>query len=274
VISARSSNGWRRPPAVIVGVSIIAILFFAIPIGSLLWRVPWASLGSLLRRPNVRDATLLSLATSSTAAMISTVLGVPLAWVLARVSFPGRAAVRALCSISMVLPPVVGGVALLAAFGRRGVVGRQLDSWLGIRLPFTAAGVVLAQVFVAMPFLIVTVEAAIRQTNERVTDAARSLGASSWYAFIRITLPSIRPALVAGIALSWARALGEFGATITFAGNLPGRTQTLPLATYLALDSADQGEALTLGMMLMAICFGVLILLKDQWVSPSSPARP
>jgi molybdate transport system permease protein len=262
---------WNNPPVAITAIAVVAFLVFAIPVGSLLWRVPWGSIGTILSRPTVRDATVLSVLTSSAAAAISVALGVPMAWVLARVEFPGRGAVRALCTMSMVLPPVVGGVALLAAFGRRGVLGRQLDLWFGIRLPFTTAGVVLAQVFVAMPFLIVTVEGALRQTSERVTNAARSLGASSWYAFIRVTLPSIKPALVSGIALCWARALGEFGATITFAGNLPQRTQTLPLATYLALDSPDQGEALTLGVVLMTICFAVLISLKNQWRTPGSP---
>ena len=179
----------------------------------------------------------LSLVCSAWATGLSILFGVPLAWLLARVPFPGRGAVRALCTLSMVLPPVVGGVALFAALGRRGLVGRYLDQWLGIRLPFTMAGVVVAQTFVAMPFLVVTVEAALRQLDERHEEAARTLGASPWYTIRRVTLPMARPALVAGAVLSWARALGEFGATITFAGNFPGRTQTLPLATYLALES-------------------------------------
>jgi molybdate transport system permease protein len=271
--SRASSVRWRNPPLAIVSVSVISFLVFAVPIGSLLARVPWVSIGTILRQPNVRDATILSLITSTMTATISVLLGVPLAWVLARVQFRGRAAVRALCTMSMVLPPVVGGVALLAAFGRRGVLGRQLDLGFGIRLPFTTAGVVLAQVFVAMPFLIVTVEAALRQTDQRATDAAHTLGATSWYAFTHVTLPSIRPALVAGIALCWARALGEFGATITFAGNLPKQTQTLPLATYLALDGPNQGEALTLGLVLMVVCFVVLLVLKNQWVSPDGRTR-
>ena len=152
----------------------------------------------------------------------SLVFGVPLAWLLARVAFPGRGVVRALCTLSMVLPPVVGGVALFFAFGRRGLVGQYLDRWFGITLPFTTAGVVVAQTFVAMPFLVLTVEAALRQLDRRFEDAARTLGASRWYVFRRVTLPAIRPALVAGAVLAWARALGEFGATITFAGNFPG----------------------------------------------------
>ena len=160
--------------------------------------------------------------------------GVPLAWLLARVSFPGRGLVRALCTLSMVLPPVVAGVALFYSLGRRGLVGQYLDRWFGFTLPFTTPGVVVAQTFVAMPFLVITVEAAFRQLDTRFEDAARTLGASRWYVFRRVTVPAIRPGLVAGAVLAWARALGEFGATITFAGNFPGRTQTMPLAIYLA----------------------------------------
>ena len=175
------------------------------------------------------------------------VLGLPLAWMLARRRFVGRSVVRALCSLSMVLPPVVGGVALLFALGRRGLVGQWLDRWFDVRLPFTSAGVVVAQTFVAMPFFVVTVEAALRQTDLGHDEAARTLGAGMWYSFRRVTLPAIRPALIAGAVLSWARAFGEFGATITFAGSFPGRTQTLPLSVYLALDT-DPQEALVAGV--------------------------
>jgi molybdate transport system permease protein len=154
---------------------------------------------------------------------------------------------------------------LFAAFGRRGLIGRYLDAWFGVRLPFTTWGVVLAQSFVALPFLVVAVEAALRQFDPRVEDAARTLGASRWYAFRRVTLPAIRPAVIAGTVLAWARALGEFGATITFAGNLPGRTQTMPLATYLALDT-DQGEALILALILVVVSFTVLVALRDRWL--------
>ena len=164
-----------------------------------------------------------------------------------RVEFPGRGVVRALCTLSMVLPPVVGGVALFFALGRRGLVGQYLDRWFDFRLPFTTAGVVVAQTFVAMPFLVITVEAALRQLDLRYEDAARTLGGSRWYAFRRVTLPAIRPALIAGAVLAWARALGEFGATITFAGNFPGTTQTMPLAVYLALEINPE-EAIVLSL--------------------------
>jgi molybdate transport system permease protein len=165
----------------------------------------------------------------------------------------------------MVLPPVVGGVALFAAFGRRGLVGRPLYDWFDIRLTFTTMGVVMAETFVSMPFLVLSVEAGLRGLDRRTEDAARTLGASRWYAFRRVTLPALRPALIAGAVLAWARALGEFGATITFAGNLPGETQTMPLAVYLALER-DTGQALVLSFVLIVVSFAVLLGLRDRWL--------
>jgi molybdate transport system permease protein len=164
----------------------------------------------------------------------------------------------------MVLPPVVGGVALFFALGRQGIVGQYLDDWFGITLPFTTAGVVVAQTFVAMPFLVITVEASLRQLDHRFEDASRTLGASRWYTFRRVTMPAIRPALIAGAVLAWARALGEFGATITFAGNFPGTTQTMPLAVYLSLETNPE-EAIVLALLLIAISFAVLVALRDRW---------
>ena len=199
------------------------------------------------------------------------VFGVPLAWLLARVSFPGRGLVRALCTLSMVLPPVVAGVALFYSLGRRGParpVPRPRGS--GSRLPFTTAGVIVAQTFVAMPFLVITVEAAFRQLDTRYEDAARTLGASRWYVFRRVTLPAIRPGLVAGAVLAWARALGEFGATITFAGNFPGRTQTMPLAIYLT-NEINPDEAIVLSLVLIAVSFGVLVALRDRFLGGGRP---
>ena len=188
----------------------------------------------------------------------------PLAWLLARVEFPGRSVVRALTTLSMVLPPVVGGVALFFALGRRGIVGQWLYRWFDVTLPFTTTGVVVAQTFVAMPFLVITVEAALCQLDGRVEDASRTLGASRWYTFRRVTLPAIRPALIAGAVLSWARALGEFGATITFAGNFPGTTRTMPLAVYLSLETNPE-EAIVLALLLIALSFAVLVGLRDRW---------
>jgi molybdate transport system permease protein len=253
-----------RLPAPVLALAVVAALFFALPLVGLLWRAPWSKAWHYLTDHDSLTALRLSLVSSLWAAVLSTIFGVPLAWLLARVSFPGRGVVRALSTLSMVLPPVVGGVALFFALGRRGLVGQYLDRWFDIRLPFTMAGVVVAQTFVAMPFLVITVEAALRQMDQRVEDAARTLGATRWYTFRRVTLPAIRPALVAGIVLAWARALGEFGATITFAGNFPGTTQTMPLAVYLALESNPE-QAIVLALVLIAVSFGVLIGLRDRW---------
>lgn len=248
---------------------MVAIVFFALPFVGLLWRAPWTSVWDVVRDHDVRQALWLSIKCSLTATAIALFFGVPLAWLLATVSFPGRNVVRALCTLSMVLPPVVGGVALFFSFGRRGLFGQYLDRWFGFRLPYTTWGVIVAQTFVAMPFLVLTVEAALRQLDLRYEDAGRTLGGSRWYVFRRVTLPTIRPALIAGAVLAWARSLGEFGATITFAGNFPGRTQTMPLATYLALES-NPSEALILSLLMIAISFAVLLGLRDRWLGTAA----
>lgn len=264
-MSARRGRGRRvRLPVPVIALAGVAVLFFALPLVGLVWRAPWPHAWQYLTDDGALTALRLSLQCSLWATLLSVVFGVPLAWVLARVEFRGRSFVRALCTLSMVLPPVVGGVALFFALGRRGLVGQHLDQWFGIRLPFTTAGVVVAQTFVAMPFLVITVEAALRQLDMRFDDASRTLGASRWYTFRRVTLPAIRPALVAGAVLAWARALGEFGATITFAGNFPGTTQTLPLQVYLSLETNPE-EAIVLSLLLIAISFAVLVGLRDRW---------
>lgn len=260
--------GRERLPLPALLLAGLAVLFFALPFVGLVWRAPWGDLVDVLSRRSVREALWLSVRTSVAATAVSLLLGVPLAWLLARVDFPGRGLVRALATLSMVLPPVVGGVALFASFGRRGLFGQYLDDWFGLRLPFTTTGVVVAQTFVAMPFLVLTVEAALRQVDHRVEDAARTLGAGRWYVFSRVTLPTIRPALAAGAVLAWARALGEFGATITFAGNFPGETQTMPLATYLALET-DPDEAIMIALVMITISFAVLLGLRDRWLGGS-----
>ncbi len=241
----------------------MAVLLFVLPLVGLLSRTPWSRLGELLTSDLVLDALWLSFISSLAAAFISTILGVPLAWVLSRVEFPGRSIVRAIVTLPMVLPPVVGGAALLFALGRRGLVGESLDA-VGIVLPFSLAGVILANVFVALPFLIITVEGALRSTDVRFEQAAASLGASRLTVFRRVTLPMIRPSLIAGVVLAWARALGEFGATVTFAGNLQGRTQTLPLAVFLSLES-DRDAAVAISLLLVAISLIVLVALRDRW---------
>ncbi len=263
----RAAASGASLPAPALGLAAVAIAFFALPFVGLLWRAPWSRLGAILTSSDIGRPLRLSLLTSSSATAVALVLGVPLAWLLARVDFPGRHLVRALCTLSMVLPPVIGGVALFFALGRRGLVGQYLDRWFGITIPFTAPAVVLAQTFVAMPFLVLTVEAALRQLDPRFDDAARTLGASRWYAFRRVTLPAIAPGLVAGTVLAWARALGEFGATITFAGNNPRTTQTMPLAIYLARES-DHDTAVALSLVLIAVSFAVLLVLRDRWMGP------
>jgi molybdate transport system permease protein len=231
-----------------------------------LYRAPWATLPQRLTEPGVLTALRLSLLTATLATLVSLVLGVPLAWVLARTSFPGRKVVRALVTVPLVLPPVVGGVALLLVFGRAGLLGGWLDDTFGITLPFTTTGVVVAEAFVAMPFLVISVEGALRGADARYEEAAATLGASRWTAFRRVTLPLVAPGVAAGAVLCWARALGEFGATITFAGNFPGRTQTMPLAVYLALEQ-DLDAAIVLSLVLLAVSVTVLVALRERWVS-------
>jgi molybdate transport system permease protein len=251
-------------PILFVVPAALAVGFLALPLLGLLEQTPWRHLAAELNSPLVREALRLSLACSLGAVAVSLLLGVPLAFLLARVDFPGRNLVRAMTTLPMVLPPVVGGVALLLAFGRRGLAGQWLDRAFGITLPFTTTGAILAEAFVAMPFLVITCEAGLRAMDRRFEDAAATLGAGRWTTFRRVTLPLIGPSLGAGAALCWARALGEFGATITFAGNLPGTTQTMPLAVYLALES-DLQAAIALSLVLLAVSLAVLIVLRDRW---------
>jgi molybdate transport system permease protein len=241
-----------------------------VPLAGLVVRAPWGDAWPVLHGTAAGEALRLSLWTSTTATAISLVIGVPLAWLLARTEFPGRRLVRALVTLPLVLPPVVGGVALLLAFGRSGFVGQYLDQWLGITLPFTPAAVVIAETFVAMPFLVISVEGALRAADARFEDVAATLGADRWTTFRRVTLPIIAPGVAAGAVLCWARALGEFGATITFAGNFPGTTQTMPLAVYLALQE-DSEAAIVLSLVLLAVSLATLLLLRDRWLGRAVP---
>jgi molybdate transport system permease protein len=269
-VAARRRVGRERLPVPVLILALLALAFFALPFLGLLWKAPWGDAWSILTSHSSLTALRLSLYCSLWATLLAVLLGVPLAWMLARIEFPGRSAARALCTLSMVLPPVVAGVALFYALGRRGLVGQYLDQWFGITLPFSTAGVIVAQTFVAMPFLVITVEAAFRQADIRFEEAARTLGGSRWYVFCRVTLPAIRPGLVAGAVLAWARALGEFGATITFAGNFPGRTQTMPLAIYLA-NETNPDEAVMLSIVLIAVSFGVLVALRERFLGGGAP---
>ena len=258
---ARGSSGGVPWPA--VAVAAIGAALFVLPLAGLVAHAFDAGVWRAIASPAARSALRLSVVCSLCATACAVLLGLPLAWVQARGEFRGRALLRAVTMLPIVLPPVVGGVALLFAFGRRGLVGRWLDQLFGIRLPFTTAGAILAETFVAMPFFVLTVEAALRGVDRRLEDAARTLGARRWTVFRRVTVPLIRPSLLAGAVLCWARALGEFGATITFAGNFPGRTQTLPLAVYLALES-DPDAGVVLSLVLLAVSLAILIGLRGR----------
>jgi molybdate transport system permease protein len=244
------------------------VVFLAAPLLALAVRAPWGSLPQLLTQTSAVQALRLSLLTATAATGLSLLLGIPLAWVLARVPFRGAKLVRALVTVPLVAPPVVGGVALLMAFGRLGLLGQPLDRCCGITLPFSTLGVVMAQTFVAMPFLIISVEGALRSVGADLDEAAATLGASDFHTFRRVTLPVLAPSLVAGSMLCWARALGEFGATITFAGNLPGVTQTMPLAVYRTFES-DPQAAIALSLVLLGTSIAVLLGLRDRWIRPS-----
>jgi molybdate transport system permease protein len=248
----------------VVALGLVGIVFFVVPFIGLLGRVPWSQLPDLLASPVVTDALRLSLISSLSATLIALMLGVPLAWLLARVNFPGRSVVRGIVTLPLVLPPVVGGAALLFALGRRGLIGEPLNKATGLLLPFSTWGVVVAATFVAMPFLVITVEGALRNMDRRYEGAAATLGARRWTVMRRVTIPMIGPSLVAGLVLTWARAFGEFGATITFAGNLQGRTQTLPLAVYVALES-ERDTAIAISLIMVAVSLVVIIALRDWW---------
>ncbi len=254
-----------RPPAAVTFVGFVALGLLALPLAGLLQRAPWSALPRLLSTSTVLEALRVSLLVSVAAAAACVALGLPLAFVLARKQLRLPRIARAVVMLPMVLPPVVAGTALLFALGRRGLVGQWLDSWFGVSLPFSTAGAVVAATFVALPFFVVTVEGALRQAGCDLDEAAATLGAGGWSTLAHVTLPTIRPSLAAGTALAWARALGEFGATLTFAGNYPGRTRTLPLETYLALER-DPQAAVAVSLVLLAVALTVLVTLRDRWI--------
>ncbi|AOS62414.1 molybdate ABC transporter permease subunit [Actinoalloteichus hymeniacidonis] len=262
--SSRRTEIGGVPPLVLVP-AVLAAFFLIGPLVGLVVAAPWAELPARLAGPEVLAALRLSVLCATAATVVCLLFGVPLAWVLARSEFPGRRLLRALVTLPLVLPPVVGGVALLLLLGRRGLLGEHLTAWFGVTIPFTTVAVVIAEAFVAMPFLVLSVEGALRGADRRFEEAAATLGASRWTTFRRVTLPSVAPGVLAGAVLCWARALGEFGATITFAGNLPGTTQTMPSAVYLALQSSPDA-AVVLSLVLLAVCVLVLITLRERWV--------
>ena len=253
-----------RPPLHLLLAGVVAAAFLLLPLVALVSSAPWDRLWSIVTTPEARQALWLSAWTSTVAAGLCLVLGLPLAWLLARITFPGRRVVRALVAVPLVLPPVVAGVALLTAFGRHGVVGEPLRAAFGTQIPYTSVAVVLAHTFVAMPFFVISLEGALRSTPPRLELAAASLGADRWTTFRRVTVPLVMPGLAAGLVLAWARSLGEFGATITFAGNYPGTTRTMPLDVYTALQ-ADRDAAVALSLVLLGVCVLVLVALRERW---------
>ncbi|MFE9331787.1 ABC transporter permease [Streptomyces sp. NPDC006925] len=272
----RRRTGPRTPLALAVP-ALLATGFLLVPLLGILARTQWGALGSHLGSEGVIDAVRLSLLVSVGALALSLVLGVPLAWLLARVDFPGKALVRSLVLLPMVLPPTVGGVALLLGFGRRGLLGPWLEDSFGVVLPFHTSGAVVAATFVSMPFLVISLEGTLAGLRPAYEETAASLGAGPLRVFGTVTLPLVAPGLAAGAALTWARALGEFGATITFAGNLPESTQTLPLQVYLLLQNEPEA-ATSVSLLLLAIAMAVLIGLRGRWTgaggSPSAGGRP
>lgn len=271
--SRRSRGGLAHALTALATAALLALL--ALPFVALLLRARPAQLLSRLGDPVVLDALRLSLVASGAATTIVVLLGLPVAWLLATRQFPGKRVVEVLIDLPMVLPPTVAGFALLMAFGRAGLAGRALSAF-GITLPFTTAGVVLAQVFMAAPFFIGPARAGFAAVDRRLLDAAATLRASESFTFLRVVLPLAAPSLFAGLAMAGARALGEFGATITFAGNLPGTTQTMPLAVYVALQS-DLDAAVVLSVLLLAMAFGLLFGLRSApagwWWKGSRAAR-
>jgi molybdate transport system permease protein len=266
---AARGGGPRSAPAALAAPALVAVAFLVLPLIGLLIRAPWGRLGSVLSGADATQALTLSLWTATAATAVSLFIGVPLAWILARTSFPGRRLLRALVTLPLVLPPVVGGVALLLAFGRTVFLGKYIDSWFGLTIPFSPAAVVMAETFVAMPFLVITVEGALRSADQGFEEAAATLGAARMTVFRRVTVPLIAPSLGAGAVLCWARALGEFGATITFAGSFPGRTETMPIAVYYALEN-DPDAAIALSLVLLVVSVVVLVSLRDRWLRGGS----
>jgi molybdate transport system permease protein len=240
-------------PRWVVVVAALGALFVVLPLVAMILRVDWAQFVPLITSESSLAALGLSLRTSLTATVLCVVLGVPMALVLARSSFPGQRVLRSLVLLPLVLPPVVGGIALLYTFGRRGLLGQSLDM-LGITIAFSTTAVVLAQTFVALPFLVLSLEGALRTVGTRYEAVGATLGAAPTTVLRRITLPLVLPALISGAVLSFARALGEFGATLTFAGSLEGTTRTLPLEIYLQREtSPDTAVALSLVLVAVAI---------------------
>ncbi|MDE9367286.1 molybdate ABC transporter permease subunit [Luteipulveratus sp. YIM 133132] len=262
----RATTGGPGAPArsVLAIPAALALVLLLLPLVALLSRVRWGSLGSALSTAGAGEAVSLSIRTTLTTVVLSALLGTPLAWVLARSTGRWLPWLRAVVTVPLVLPPVVGGVALLVAWGREGLVGGPIHDWFGWTIPYSWVRVVLAETFVSMPFYVLAVEGAMRALDGRYDAVAATLGASPWRTFRSVVVPMVLPGVAAGATLAWARALGEFGATITFAGSFPGRTQTAPLAVYQALE-IDPDAATALSMVMLLVCVAVLALLRGRW---------
>jgi molybdate transport system permease protein len=261
-----------RPPALLMVPAAIAVLLLVVPLAAMVGATDWPGLPAQLRTEPLREALWLSVLTSSVAVSFCLVLGLPLAWVLARLEFRGRTLLRALVTVPLVLPPVVAGVALRTAFGRNGLLGEPLLDLTGFGFPFTTWGVVLAHVFVSLPFVVISIEGAFRSADPEYDAAAATLGATRWTTFRRVTVPLALPGIAAGLVLGWARSLGEFGATITFNGNYPGVTQTMPNLIYVTRQS-DQDAALALSLVMLIVSVGVLVALRDRWLGTPGARR-
>jgi molybdate transport system permease protein len=262
-----------RPPLVLVLPAALAVFVLVVPLVAMVAETDWATLPSELASEPLRDALWLSIVTSTAAMVVCLVLGLPVAWILARVTFRGRGVLRALVTVPLVLPPVVAGIALRNAFGRTGVLGEPLLEWTGFAFPFTTWGVVLAHVFVSLPFVVIAIEGALRSADPVYDAAAATLGATRWTAFRRVTVPLAMPGILAGMVLGWSRSLGEFGATITFNGNYPGTTQTMPTLIYVTRQS-DQDAAQALSLVMLVMSIAVLLLLRDRWLGERSLVTP
>jgi molybdate transport system permease protein len=256
-------------PALVVPPALVGVLLLVLPAVALVVRMPWGRLGRIYRGEHIWTALRLSVESSLEATAISLVLGVPLAWVLARLRVPGIGVLRAFVTFPLVLPPVMGGLALFAAFGRNGIFSAQVHGVLRSDLPFSYLAIVVAQAFVSMPFLVITVEGALRIADRGVEEAAATLGASRSRILLRVTLPLVLPAVVAGAVLCWARALGEFGATLLFGGNVVGSTQTLPTAV-LTVFADNPADAPALALPLLIVALVVLGALRDRWLRPAT----
>ncbi|AZC14645.1 ABC transporter permease [Microbacterium sp. ABRD28] len=260
--SLRSAPAPAVPPILAVP-AVLGLALLVVPLAALVSRAQWSTLWADVTSPPAVSALLLSLQTGLAATALCIILGIPLALVIARASTRTAAVLRAVVTVPLVLPPMVGGVALLFLFGRNGWLGPALDA-VGIRLPFTTTAVVLAQAFVALPFLVLALEGSLRAIGSRFEEAAGALGAGHWTILARITLPLAAPGLIAGVILCFARAVGEFGATALFAGNAPGVTQTMPLAIYSAFNGAGvaQGTGVALSLLLLVTALVVLLLVR------------